>query len=423
MPKQLFNALTPLAIKHAKPGRIADGGGLYLLTKPSGARSWIFRATVAGKVRDIGLGSATGARAISLSDARVAAREKLREAMQGTIPMSDRRKRAHQQAAASQAERLSRASFRTCAEAYIANHEDGWRNDKHKAQWRSTLEAYAYPLFGDTPVASIETEQVLTALQPIWKTRPETASRVRGRIEAILDAAKVQGLRSGENPARWRGHLDHVLQKRSKLARGHHAAIPYADVPKFVAELADREAVSARALEFTILTAARTGETIGATWGEIDLEAAVWTVPGKRMKAGREHRVPLSPRVASILEAIKPLNSSGEAGAYLFPAARGGTLSNMAMSMLMRRLGSEATVHGFRSSFRDWAAESTGYAREVCEMALAHTIGDKVEAAYRRGDLFEKRRKLMEALASFCQQNGAAAGQVTPIRRGVACLS
>lgn len=416
MPRKIVNALTPLAVKNARPGRHADGGGLYVLVKPSGARSWLYRATVAGKVRDIGLGPAAGAEAVSLADARELARDKAKEAKSGAIPVSDLRRRTQDAKAAAQAAKVSQSSFQTVAEGYVALHEDSWRNDKHRAQWRATLATYAYPHFGDMAVAAIGTEHVLAALQPIWKAKPETAGRVRGRIENILDAAKVQGLRSGENPARWRGHLDHLLPKRARHTRGHHAAMPYAEVPAFMAELAGREAVAARALEFTILTAARSGETLGATWAEVDLAAAVWTIPGARMKAGTEHRVPLSPRAVAILKAIQPLNTRDRSDAPLFPSTNGGALSGMAMAMLLRRMVSAVTVHGFRSAFRDWAAESTAFAHEVCEMALAHVIGNKAEAAYRRGDLFDKRRRLMDDWATYCASNGAAGAKVTPIR-------
>ncbi len=418
MPRKVTNALTPLTVKNAKPGRYADGAGLYLLVKPTGARSWLYRATIAGKVRDIGLGTA-GPGGVSLADARDLARDKAREAAAGAIPVSDRRKRASEAKAAAQADKIARSTFRQVAEAHISLHEDSWRNEKHRAQWTATLSAYAYPHFGDIPVADVGTEHVLAALQPIWKDKPETAARVRGRIENILDAAKAQGLRSGENPARWRGHLDHILPKRTRLSRGHHAALPYAELPAFMVGLAGREAIAARALEFTILTAARSGETLGATWAEIDLNAAIWTIPAIRMKAGKEHRVPLSPAALAILRTVKPLHTKpDDLSAPLFPGQRTGQLSVMAMTMILRRMKREdITVHGFRSAFRDWAAESTSFAHEVCEMALAHVIGNKAEAAYRRGDLFEKRRKLMEAWATYATTKPAEGEKVTPIRR------
>lgn len=315
MPRKISNALTTLAVKNAKPGRHADGGGLYLLVKDTGARSWVYRASIGGKVRDIGLGPAWGHDAVSLAAARDLARDKAREAKAGVVLVSDRRKQAIEAKAAAQAAKVSGTTFREAAEAHIALHEESWRNEKHRAQWKATMETYAYPHFGDMVVGDIGTEHVMAALQPIWKVKPETASRVRGRVESILDSAKVQGLRSGENPARWRGHLDQVLPRRAKHSRDHHTAMPYADLPAFMEDLGKREAVADMALEFTILTAARSGETLGATWAEIDLENELWVIPGARMKAGREHRVPLSPRVVEILKEVKGLNKKGKATA------------------------------------------------------------------------------------------------------------
>ena len=441
MPVKLHNALTPVTVRNAKPGigasgeeyvkRYADGGGLYLQVKPGGARSWVFRGTALGQVRYVGLGSAAGPGALSLAEAREAAREKAKEAAAGIIPVSDKRKLQREAKAAEQAARISSTTFRDAAESYLSLNEGGWKNDKHRKQWRSTLETYAYPYFGDFAVSEVATEHVMAALKPIWSDKPETANRVRGRIERILDAAKVEGLREGENPARWRGHLENVLPKPTKAKKrrnerlgrsGHHAAMPYGDVPAFMSELAAREGIAAMALEFTVLTAARTGETIGATWREIDLEAAVWTIPAERMKAETEHTVPLSPRAVELLRKVQPLAEAKGAIAKrpLFPTGHGGSLSSMAMLMQLRRMAKGLTVHGFRSSFRDWAAECTGFSHEVCEMALAHTIGNKAEAAYRRGALMPKRRKLMEAWADYCAGNGAAgdnADNVTPIRK------
>ncbi|WP_100259629.1 tyrosine-type recombinase/integrase [Qipengyuania seohaensis] len=440
MPRQLHNALTPVTVKNAKPGigpsgseyvkRYADGGGLYLQVKPGGARSWVYRGTVAGKVRYVGLGSAAGAGALSLADAREAAREKAKEVAAGVIPVSNWRKRQREAKAAEQSARISSTTFRDAAASYLSLNEGGWKNDKHRKQWHSTLETYAYPHFGDLPVGEVATEHVMAALKPIWNEKPETANRVRGRIERILDAAKVEGLRDSENPARWRGHLENVLPKPSKAKRrrnerlgrsGHHAAMPYAEVPAFMAKLREREGIAAMALEFTILTAARTGETVGATWSEINLEAAVWTIPANRMKAESEHTVPLPSRITELLGALRQLaRSKGDvSNRPVFPAIHGGSLSNMAMLMQLRRMTTGVTVHGFRSSFRDWAAETTGFTHEVCEMALAHTIGSKSEAAYRRGVLLPKRRKLMEAWADYCGGSGASDGRqdnVTPIR-------
>lgn len=413
MPRKLSNALTPLAVKNAKPGRHADGGGLHLLVKESGARSWVYRYMLKGKSRDIGLGAA-GPGGVSLADARTG-RDALRlKVKAGIDPLEERQREAAQALAAAQAATVAGVTFKAVAEAYIGANEARWRNEKHRKQWRATLAAYVYPLIGELPVADITTAHVLSILEPIWPSKPETASRIRGRIETVLDAAKARGYREGENPARWRGHIAQILPPRSRLTRGHHKALPYAALPAFMALLRERKATSALALEFTVLTAARTSEVLGAKWGEVDLAKAVWTVPADRMKAEREHRVPLSPRAVEILEAMKLLGKD-----HLFPSDEGGKLSSMAMSMLLRRMEQDCTVHGFRSTFRDWAAECTGYAHEVCEMALAHVIGSKTEAAYRRGDLFEKRRRLMADWSAFCASDNAATATVTPIRAAV----
>lgn len=409
MPKKLTNALTPMTVKNAKAGRHADGSGLHLLVKDGGARSWVYRFMLRGKARDVGLGPAAGIDAISLADARDAAAALRVKVKAGIDPLEQRQREAADALAASQAATVADITFKTVAEAYIAANEGNWRNDKHRQQWRNTLATYAYPVVGELPVADVTTAHVLTIIEPIWKEKAETASRVRGRIESVLDAAKARGYRQGENPARWRGHIAQILPARARLTRGHHKAMAYEKVPGFVAAL--REAMAALALEFTILTACRTGEAIGATWTEVDLDKATWTIPAARMKAGKEHRVPLSPRALEILMATKQLQKD-----WLFPSANGGKLSGMAMTMLLRRMKVEDTVHGFRSSFRDWAAERTSFAHEVSEMALAHSIENKVERAYRRGDLFEKRRRLMNDWAAYCAKDEAAGAKVTPIR-------
>jgi integrase len=411
MPTKLDNALTSLSVANAAPGRHADGRGLHLLVKQSGARSWVLRYFVAGKAREMGLGAADGRNAITLAKARdLAAAQRL--AVSGGIdPLTERHRKVAEARAAGQAAQIAGITFKASAEAYIAAHEDGWRNDKHRAQWASTLATYVYPVMGDLPVASIETAHVMTVIEPIWKAKPETASRVRGRIEVILDAAKARGHRQGENPARWRGHIEQILPARTRLSRGHHKAMPYAEIPAFIADLQKREALAALALEFVILTAARSGEALGATWDEVDMGKAIWTIPAGRMKAGKEHRVPLTPRAVEILETVKPLGSD-----FLFSGNKGRKLSGMAMAMMLRRMQVAVTVHGFRSGFRDWAAECTGFAHEVCEMALAHVIANKSEAAYRRGDLFDKRRKLMEAWATYLAMPANVADNVTPIR-------
>lgn len=410
MPRKLSNALTPLAVKNAKPGRHADGGGLHLLVKETGARSWVYRFMLGGKSRDVGLGAA-GPDGITLFIARDLASALRLKVKAGIDPLEERQRVASEALASAQAAQIAGITFKAVAEAYIAANEASWRNDKHRQQWRSTLASYVYPVMGDLPVADIGTAHVLKILEPIWQGKPETASRIRGRIETVLDAAKARGYREGENPARWRGHIAQILPARSRLTRGHHKAMPYDNLPAFVAELRKREAVAALALEFTILTAARTGEAIGAKWTEVDLDKAIWTIPAARMKAGREHRIPLSQRALEILQAVQPLGEE-----WLFPAIKGGAMSGMAMSMLLRRMKVTDTVHGFRSSFRDWAAECTGYAHEVAEMALAHVIGNKAEAAYRRGDLFDKRRRLMQDWAIFCGAPSASVENVTPIR-------
>lgn len=411
MPRKLHNALTPLAVKNAKPGRHADGGGLHLLVKPTGARSWVYRFMLNGKSRDVGLGAA-GQGGMSLADARDEAAALRLKVKSGIDPLEERDREAAQALAAAQAAKVAGTTFKDVAIAYIAANEDSWRNAKHRQQWRNTLDTYVYPVIGEMPVAEIETAHVLKIIEPIWKAKAETASRIRGRIETVLDSAKARGYRQGENPARWRGHLAQILPARTRLSRGHHKAIAYEQIPAFVRALHKREAVAALALEFTILTAARSGEVIGATWAEVDLGKAIWTIPADRMKAAKVHRVPLSPRAVAILESLQPLGSD-----HLFPGAKGGKLSGMAMGMLMRRMKVDATVHGFRSGFRDWAAECTGYAHEVAEMALAHTIENKVERAYRRGDLFDKRRRLMDDWATYCATIKAAGAKVTPIRR------
>jgi integrase len=304
-------------------------------------------------------------------------------------------------------------TFRACAEAYMAAHQAGWRNAKHAAQWPSTLGTYVYPVFGDLSVRAIDTGLVMKALEPIWQKKPETASRLRGRIEAVLDWARAAGYRDdGENPARWRGHLQNLLMKTSSATKAarrtsgrgeHHAALPYADIGAFMTVLREQAGTAALALEFTILTAARTGEVIGAKWEEVNLTEQMWIVPAERMKADKEHRVPLSNAAMTILEQMADAWDSE----FIFPGARPGQpLSNMALLMLLRRIGrGDLTTHGFRSTFRDWAGDCTDFPRDVAEMALAHTLGDKVEAAYRRGDGFQKRRLLAEEWAKFCAES------------------
>jgi integrase len=408
MPRKLHNALTAMEVKKAKPGRHADGGGLQLLVKESGARSWVYRFMLKGKSRDIGLGAA-GPGGISLADARDLATALRLKVKSGIDPLEERQRADADAKAAEQATKVAGITFKAMAETHIAANKDSWRNAKHKQQWENTLKTYAYPVFGDLPVAEVDTPHVLKVLEPIWREVPETASRLRGRIETVLDSAKARGYRQGENPARWRGHLAQILPARTKLSRGHHKAMPYDAIPAFVEQLQEREAVAALALEFVILTATRTSEVTAAEWSEVDLAKALWTVPAERMKAGKEHRVPLSPRAVAILEETKQLG-----GKHLFPGAQRSKLSSMAMAMLLRRMKQEVTVHGFRSAFRDWAAECTGYSHEVAEMALAHTISNAVERAYRRGDLFDKRRRLMADWAIYCARMTTHKREITP---------
>ncbi|MHB2211447.1 tyrosine-type recombinase/integrase [Methylobacterium sp. CM6257] len=373
----------------AKPGRHADGDGLYLVVDASGAKRWLFLFRWQGKLKEMGLG---GLSTVSLADARERAGEARRVLKSGQNPIEQRR--------LARAEPEAAVTFGVFADQVVADLSHGFRNEKHKAQWTSTLATYAASL-RSMPVDAISTAEILAVLTPIWRSKAETASRLRGRIERILDAAKAKGLRNGENPARWRGHLDKLLPARHRLTRGHHAALPFPEVPAFVAELRKREAVAALALEFCILNASRSGEVLGALWDEIDWETRIWTIPAERMKAGREHRVPLTERALAILDRAETIRSSE----YVFPGQRSGRpLSIMAMEMQLRRMKVPVTVHGFRSSFRDWAGECTDAPREIAEMALAHVVGDTTERAYRRGDALEKRRALLEEWSQFCSR-------------------
>ncbi len=404
--------LTALKVEKAKePGMYADGGGLYLRVTPQGTKNWVLRYMLNRTPRWMGLGPFT---LYGLQEARARALDARRKRHDGIDPIDARRvERARQRLDAAKA-----VTFAEVAEVYITAHKAGWRNGKHKAQWENTLKTYATPIMA-LPVQSIDTALVLKALEPIWTVKPETAGRVRQRIESILDFAKVRGFRDAENPARWRGHLDKLLPARTKVrAIGHHVVLPYAELPAFLASLRTREAIAARALEFLILTAARTGEVIGARWNEIDLLDKTWTVPAERMKAQREHRVPLSARAIVILQEMQAARDGDDENAFVFFGPRPATpLSNMALLMLLRRMElDDLTVHGFRSTFRDWAAERTNYRNHVVEMALAHAVSDKVEQAYRRGDLFEKRRRLMQQWATFCTTAPVLQNNVTPLR-------
>ncbi|MHA3978755.1 tyrosine-type recombinase/integrase [Halovulum sp. GXIMD14794] len=390
MPK-LAEELSALEIRRLEaPGLHAAGGvtGLYLRISKTGAKSWILRATIGGKRTDIGLG---GYPTVTLAQARERGREAHDQIRQGINPI-DQRKAARAALIAAQAKAMT---FEEAMGKYLAQKTAEFKNPKHAAQWQSTLATYACPVLGKMEVSEIELPHIVKALEPIWLTKTETASRVRGRIEAVLAWATVSGFREGDNPARWRGNLDAVLPKPSKVAKEkHHAALPIDDMPEFMAALAKREGMAARALEFLILTAARSGEVRGAKPDEI--QGDVWIVPAERMKAGKEHRVPLSPAALAVLEKL-PKGST-----YLFPAPRGGMLSDMSISAVCRRMKVEAVPHGFRSTFRDWIGERTEYPNEVAEKALAHTIRNKSEAAYRREDMLDRRRPLMNEWAAFC---------------------
>ena len=408
-----INRLSPRKVAtETKRGLYADGGGLYLQVSLFDTKSWVFRFTLNKKSREMGLGPL---HTVSLAEARLEA-EKCRKGLrEGIDPIEHR----NSLKATRRLEGVKFMTFRECAEAYIRSHGAAWQNVKHASQWRNTLKTYAYPFLGDLSVQAVDTGLVMKALEPIWTEKPETASRVRGRIEAVLDWASAREFRQGENPARWRGHLNTLLPAPSKVRKvKHHAALPYSEIGAFMTVLRQREAIAARGLEFLILTAARTGEVIGATWDEIDFAEGVWTVPPDRMKSDKEHRVSLSPEAVEVLEGLREVQQSD----YIFPGNRAKCpLSNMAFLQLMKRMGrDDLTAHGFRSTFRDWVAERTNYSNEVAEMALAHAVGDKVEAAYRRGDLFDKRLRLMNDWAEFCANDVGADGNVIAIRKPTA---
>jgi integrase len=398
--------LTAAKVETAKPGRYGDGDGLYLLVRDNGTAFWLFRYFLRGKMREMGLGRARGPNAVSLADARGVAAPLRRLVRNGVDPLDQRKAEADAARAAAQAEQARAITFRTVAGYYIDAHEAGWRNTKHALQWRATLKTFVFGHFGDIPVGKVGTAEVLAALEPIWTTKPETASRVRGRIEAVLDYARTREWRAGANPAAWRGHLDNLLPARNKVRQDeHHAALPWQQVSAFMTDLRQQNGVAARALDFAILTAARTGEVIGARWSEIDMQAAVWAVPAGRMKSGREHRVPLSTPALGVLHDMVKLRTSAAPEAIVFPGQRQGqALSNMAMLVLLRRMGhGDLTTHGFRSSFRDWCGE-TGKPNDIAETALAHTLGNAVQAAYQRSDLLERRRELMHAWGAYCEK-------------------
>jgi integrase len=402
-----INKLTTRQVVSMKAlGRHADGGGLYLYIAKDGSRRWIFLYTSSGRRREMGFGPAAGPKkaGISLADARRKAEHARRLRFEGRDPFTESRTAR----AAS-----TTKTFGEFADELLPDIVKEFRNAIHRDQWKMTLEVYAAPIRSKA-INEIDTEDVLKILRPIWTTKSETARRVRGRIERVLDAAKAKGLRTGDNPARWQGHLKELLARRNKLSRGHHAAIPYDEAPTFMEKLRDRKSVSARALEFTILTAARSGETLGARLDEFDLEKALWIVPAARMKAGVEHRVPLTERAVEIVRDL--MTKETKPDSYVFPGAKmGEPLSSMAMLQLLRDLHKGITVHGFRSTFRDWAGDATNFPRDLAEQALAHTIKDKAEAAYRRSDALEKRRKLMEAWTRYLA--APPAGKVLPFKQ------
>src|SRR5690554_4454952 len=377
-------------IKLTEPGIYSDGGGLYMRVRKAGTRSWLYIGMLKGKRIEMGLGSVLD---VSLAVAREKAREHRSSLLAGIDPLEQKRKAMIKAA--------PKLTFGEVADELLNNIEGSFRNEKHRKQWRSSVVRYAAPIL-EMPVNGIASEDILQLLSPIWNTKRETARRVRQRIEKILDAATVRGLRLGNNPARYKGHLEFLLPSKRAAEIKHHKALPFAELPSFIAKLRKRPATAARALEFTILTAARTGEVRGATWDEIDLEKRVWTIPGSRMKAGQTHDVPLNHRAIAILNDIR--KSTEKPSDLIFTNQRGGELSNMAMAQLLKRMEYDITVHGFRSTFRDWAGETTSFAREDIEMALAHTIQSKTERAYRRGNALDKRRGLMAAWEVFCRK-------------------
>jgi integrase len=398
--------LTALSVRRiTKRGMHGDGFGLYLQVAEGGSKSWVLRFKIDGKPRHFGLGPL---HSVGLSQARIRAADARRLLLDGHDPIATR----HAARAAARLSAVSMLTFDECRDQYIAAHKSGWKNPKHAGQWLATLKTYASPVFGALPVAAIDTGLVVRVIEPLWTQKPETATRLRGRIESILDWSRVHGYRSGENPARWKGHLDHLLPARNKVQKvEHHAALPYVEIGGFMTDLRQIDSVPARALEWMILTATRTSETLNATWSEIDLDKALWTIPGERMKGGKEHRVPLSDAALALLKGMQATSTSD----YVFPGRTGKKpLSNMSMMMVLRRMKrDDLTGHGFRSTFRVWCAEQTNFPSEVAEAALAHSVSDKVIAAYVRTTFFDRRRKLMQAWAQFTAQLPA---DVVPLR-------
>ena len=409
MPRTVSKRLNALAITNAnREGNLHDGGGLYLRVRADGSKSWAFRYTLAGRKHWMSLGPL---RDVSLAEAREQARQLRNQVRDGYDPLAQRRERQH--LAAEQTAR----TFDAVAALYIEAHAAEWKNAKHRQQWENTLATYATPIIGKRPVSEISLLDIRRVLDPIWTTKPETASRLRGRVEAVLAYATVHGWRSGDNPARWQGFLDQIYAPKTKVrAVKHHAALDYHDIPGFMAQLREREAVSARCLEFAILTATRSGEARGARWDEVDLDAALWIIPASRMKMKKEHRVPLAPRAVEIL--LELAERSPRRDGLIFPGgAPGKPMTDVALAKAVAVLRPGFTAHGMRSSFRDWAAEMTSFPREIAEVALAHINKDRTEAAYQRGDLLTKRRQLMEAWANYCAGLAEESEKVVAMRR------
>jgi integrase len=405
-----LNRLSNVKVARTKrPGMYADGGGLYLRVAEGGSKQWMFRYVVNGRLRDMGIGPE---HTLTLAEARERATEARKLRLDGIDPIEHKRA----QRAATAAEAAKAMTFKQCAEGYIKDNETEWTNAKHRREWATTLSRYVYPVLGGLPVATINTPLVLKVVKPLWEHAPETASRVRGRIENVLGWATVHHYRTGDNPARWRGLLEHALPARAKIAKvKHHAALPYAQAGAFMAKVRRDTRVAARCLEFIMLTAVRVSEANVATWNEIDFANRIWTVPAERMKADKEHRVPLSSAAIAVLEAMRAIRQSD----YIFPGQRNAHAvgANSVLRFAKEAAGINITTHVLRSTFRDWAAERTSFPREVAEMALAHAIPDAVEAAYRRGDLFDKRRKLMDAWAAYCAKVETDAGKVVALAR------
>lgn len=407
MAKQIERLTPEFVATVDKPGMYPDGLGLYLQVSVWNTKSWLFRYQRFNKLRSMGLGAC---HTITLLEARKRARQARQQILDGIDPIDTKHEKRQQE----QADEARMMTFDQCATAYIEAKKHGWKNAKHAEQWTNTISTYASPTIGKLPVADVDTALVMKVLRPIWATKTETATRLRSRIESILGWATVSGYRTGENPARWRDHLDNLLAKRSKVKKvEHHPALPYAEMGGFMVDLRKQKGMAALALEYTILTATRTGEVIGARWDEIDLAGKIWTIPPERMKAEKEHRVPLCVRAIKILEELQPLG-----GEFVFPGLKPDKpLSNMAMLALLKRMErGDLTVHGFRSTFRDWAAEQTAYPHEMAEMALAHAVSNKTEAAYRRGDLFKKRIRMMNDWQKHCDTVQKPADNMRPMK-------